>query len=121
MRAQRRGTIVNVSSIAGAAGDLTAAPSYGASKGGINALTKSMARELGPEGIRVNAVAPHAIATELSAEWSPERRQAIERSIPLGRLGTPDEVAGVVAFLASDLAGFVTGEIVNVNGGAWMG
>jgi 3-oxoacyl-[acyl-carrier protein] reductase len=121
MRAQRRGTIVNVSSIAGAAGDLTAAPSYGASKGGINALTKSMARELGPEGIRVNAVAPHAIATELSAEWSPERRQAIERSIPLGRLGAPDEVAGVVAFLASDLAGFVTGEIVNVNGGAWMG
>jgi 3-oxoacyl-[acyl-carrier protein] reductase len=121
MRAQRRGTIINVSSIAGEAGDLTAAPSYGASKGGVNALTKSMARELGPDGIRVNAVAPHAIATELSAEWSPERRQAIERSIPLGRLGTPDEVAGVIAFLASDLAAFVTGEIVDVNGGAWMG
>jgi 3-oxoacyl-[acyl-carrier protein] reductase len=122
MRSQRpAGAIVNVSSIAGAAGDLTAAPSYGASKGGINALTKSMARELGPEGIRVDAVAPHAIAIEMSADWSPERRQAIERSIPLGRLGDLDEVAGVVAFLASDLAAFVTGEIVDVNGGAWMG
>jgi 3-oxoacyl-[acyl-carrier protein] reductase len=121
MRAQRRGTIVNVSSIAGEVGDLTAAPSYGASKGGVNALTRSMARELAPDGIRVNAVAPHAIATELSAEWSPERRREIERSIPLGRLGTPEEVAAVVAFLASDLAAFVTGEIVDVNGGAWMG
>jgi 3-oxoacyl-[acyl-carrier protein] reductase len=121
MRAQRRGAIVNVSSIAGEVGDLTAAPSYGASKGGVNALTRSMARELAPDGIRVNAVAPHAIATELSAEWSPERRREIERSIPLGRLGTPQEVAAVVAFLASDLAAFVTGEIVDVNGGAWMG
>jgi 3-oxoacyl-[acyl-carrier protein] reductase len=121
MRAQRRGAIVNVSSIAGQVGDLTAAPSYGASKGGVNALTKSMARELAPWGIRVNAVAPHAIATELSAEWSPQRRREIERSIPLGRLGTPEEVAAVVAFLASDLAAFVTGEIVDVNGGAWTG
>jgi 3-oxoacyl-[acyl-carrier protein] reductase len=80
-----------------------------------------MARELGPDGIRVNAVAPHAIATEMSADWPSERRREIERSIPLGRLGTPDEVAGVIAFLASDLAAFVTGEIVDVNGGAWMG
>jgi NAD(P)-dependent dehydrogenase (short-subunit alcohol dehydrogenase family) len=103
------------------AGDLTAAPSYGASKGGVNALTKSMARELGPDGIPVNAVAPHAAATEMSADWPPARRREIERSIPLGRLGTPDEVAGVIAFLASDLATFVTGEIVDVNGGAWMG
>jgi 3-oxoacyl-[acyl-carrier protein] reductase len=121
MRARRAGAIVDVSSIAGAAGDLTAAPSYGASKGGVNALTKSIARELGPDGIRVNAVAPHAIATEMSADWPPERRREIERSIPLGRLGTPDEVAGVIAFLASDLAAFVSGEIVDVNGGAWMG
>ena len=121
MRAQRSGTIVNVSSIAGEAGDLTTAPSYGASKGGINSLTKAMARELGPAGIRVNAVAPHAIVTDMSAQWSPERRREIEASIPLGRLGTPEEVAAVIAFLASDLAAFVTGEIVDVNGGAWMG
>jgi 3-oxoacyl-[acyl-carrier protein] reductase len=121
LRAQGSGVIVNVSSVAGLTGDLTAAPSYGASKGGINALTRSLARELGPEGIRVNAVAPHAIATEMSAEWSPERRQQIQAGIPLGRLGKPEEVAEVVAFLASDLASFVTGEVVSINGGFWMG
>jgi 3-oxoacyl-[acyl-carrier protein] reductase len=121
LRRQRAGAIVNLSSIAGAVGDLATAPSYGASKGGVNALTKALARELAADGIRVNALAPHAIATELSAEWPPERRQAILASIPLGRLGTPEEVAAVVAFLASDLASFVTGEIVDVNGGAWMG
>jgi 3-oxoacyl-[acyl-carrier protein] reductase len=120
MEARRRGAIVNVSSIAGKAGDLTAAPSYGASKGGVNALTKSVARELASSGIRVNAVAPHAIETEMSAEWSAEQRRSIESSIPLGRLGTPEEVAEVVAFLASDAAGFITGEIVDVNGGHLM-
>ena len=108
MRAQRAGAIVNISSIAGAAGDLTAAPSYGASKGGVNALTKSMARELGPDGIRVNAVAPHAIATEMSADWPSERRREIERSIPLGRLGRPEDIADACVFLASDAgAGFL--------------
>jgi 3-oxoacyl-[acyl-carrier protein] reductase len=70
---------------------------------------------------REQSTPTHAIATELSAEWSPQRRREVERSIPLGRLGTAEEVAAVVAFLASDLAAFVTGEIVDVNGGAWMG
>ena len=91
------------------AGDLTAAPSYGASKGGVNALTKSMARELGPDGIRVNAVAPHAIATEMSADWPSERRREIERSIPLGRLGTPDEVARMQAVVREAMEGGAMG------------
>lgn len=117
---RRPGAIVNVSSIAGTTGDLTAAPSYGASKGGMNALTKSLARELGPAGIRVNAVAPHAIATDMSAEWSESQRRSIVATIPLGRTGAPADVAEVVAFLAAPAAAFVTGEIIDVNGGSWM-
>jgi 3-oxoacyl-[acyl-carrier protein] reductase len=115
------GSVVNVSSIAGQTGDLTAAPSYGASKGGINALTRSLARELGPDAVRVNAVAPHAIATDMSSEWSEERRKEIVSSIPLGRLGRPEEVAEAVVFLASPAAAFITGTVLDVNGGYWMG
>jgi 3-oxoacyl-[acyl-carrier protein] reductase len=116
-----RGSVVNVSSIAGRTGDLTAAPSYGASKGGVNALTRSLARELGPDGVRMNAVAPHAIATDMSSEWSEERRKEIESSIPLGRLGRSEEVAEAVVFLASPAASFITGTVLDVNGGYWMG
>ena len=115
------GAVVNVSSIAGQTGDLTAAPSYGASKGGVNALTRSLARELGPDGVRVNAVAPHAIATDMSAEWPDERRREIEQSIPLRRLGRPEDVAGAVVFLASPVSSFITGVVLDINGGYWMG
>lgn len=114
------GTIVNISSIAGKIGDLTSAPSYGASKGGLNAFTKALARELAPHGITVNAVAPHAIETEMSREWPDEKRRQVLGPIPLGRMGTLREVAEAVAFLASDGAGFITGEVLNVNGGSLM-
>lgn len=114
------GRIINVTSIAGKMGDIASAPGYGPSKAGVIALTKSLARELAPEGITVNAVAPHAVMTEMSAQWSAEKRAAILAGIPLGRLGTVDEVAAAVAFLASDEAGFITGETLDVNGGAWM-
>lgn len=120
MKARRYGRIVNVSSIAGKIGDITAAPCYGASKGGVNALTKSLARELAPCGITVNAVAPHAIETEMSAEWSAEKRAGIVASLPVGRLGRPEEVAAAVAFLASDMAGFITGTVLDINGGYLM-
>lgn len=114
------GRIINIASIAGKMGDLASAPGYGPSKAGMIALTKTLARELAPWSITVNAVAPHAIETEMTAEWTPERRAALIAQIPLGRLGTPEEVAEAVAFLASPLAGFITGETLDVNGGAWM-
>ena len=120
MKPQGYGKIVNVSSIAGKMGDITSAPGYGPSKAGVDALTKTLARQLAPYGINVNAVSPHAIETEMSAQWSEERRKEIIASIPLGRLGKPEDVAEAVLFLASDGASFITGEILDVNGGAWM-
>lgn len=120
MKQQGYGKIINVSSIAGKMGDITSAPGYGPSKAGIDALTKTLARQLAPYGINVNAVAPHAIETEMSAQWSEEKRKEIIASIPLGRLGKPEDVAEAVLFLASDNASFITGEILDVNGGALM-
>jgi len=120
MKKQRYGKIINISSVAGKVGDIASAPSYGASKGAINAFTKSLARELAPYGINVNAVAPHAIETEMSAEWSEEKRCQIISQIPLGRLGRSEEVAEAVVFLVSDGAAFITGEILDVNGGYLM-
>ena len=117
---QGRGKVVNISSIAGKIGDITAAPAYGTSKGGINALTKSMARQLAEYGITVNAVAPHAIETPMSAQWLEEKRKAVTASIPLGRLGRAEEVAEATLYLASPGADFVTGEIIDVNGGFLM-
>lgn len=114
------GKIINVSSVAGKIGDITASPAYGTSKGAINTFTKSLARQLAQFGINVNAVAPHAIETDMSAEWSEEKRRAVIGSIPLKRMGKPEEVAEVVVFLASEGAGFITGEIINVNGGYLM-
>ncbi|MDR7522587.1 MAG: SDR family NAD(P)-dependent oxidoreductase [Armatimonadota bacterium] len=120
LKAAGGGRIINIASIAGKAGDLTSAPGYGPSKAGIIALTKSLARALAPWGVTVNAVAPHAVETEMSAQWSLETRAAVLAGIPLGRLCTEDEVAAAVLFLASPLAGFITGETLDINGGAWM-
>ncbi|MEW6264610.1 MAG: 3-oxoacyl-ACP reductase family protein [Thermodesulfobacteriota bacterium] len=120
MKSQGRGKIVNISSVAAKMGDITSAPGYGPSKAGVEALTKTLARQLARYGLNVNAVAPHAIETEMSAQWSEERRQEIIASIPLGRLGRPEDVAQAVLFLVSDEASFITGEILDVNGGALM-
>lgn len=117
---QGSGKIVNVSSVAAKLGDITSAPGYGPSKAAVDALTKTLARQLAPHGIHVNGVAPHAIETEMSAEWSDEKRRAIIDAIPLKRLGRPEDVAQAVLFLASNQADFITGEILDVNGGFVM-
>jgi len=120
MKRQGCGKIVNVSSIAAKTGDITSAPGYGSSKAGGDALMKTLARQLAPCGIRVNAVAPHAIETEMSAQWPEGKRREIIAAIPLGRLGRPEDVAEAVLFLASESASFITGEILDVNGGMLM-
>ena len=120
MKTQRGGKIVNISSVAGKMGDITSAPGYGPSKAALDSLTRTFARELAPYGITVNSVAPHAIETEMSAEWSPEKREGIIKAIPLGRLGKPEEVAATVLFLLSAGADFITGETIDVNGGFLM-
>ncbi len=120
MKEQKYGKIVNISSIAGKIGDLASAPCYGASKAGIACLGKSLARELAPFNINVNVVAPHAIETDMSRGWPEEKRKSIIAGIPLGRMGEPEDVAEAVAFLVSDKAKFITGEVLDVNGGSLM-
>jgi len=120
MKKQRYGKIVNISSIAGKIGDLASAPCYGASKAGMTCLAKSLARELASYNINVNVVAPHAIKTDMSKEWSEEKRKSIIADIPLGRLGEPEDIAEAVVFLVSDKAKFITGEVLDVNGGRLM-
>ena len=120
MKANGYGKIINVSSIAGQQGDHATAPCYGASKGAMNVLTKSLARQFGPHGINVNAVAPHAIITPMMDYWDEERREEMKRNLPVRRLGTPEDVAQAALFLVSDEASFITGQIININGGYLM-
>jgi 3-oxoacyl-[acyl-carrier protein] reductase len=110
------GHIVNISSVTGLRGSSGVAV-YGATKGGLDALTRGLARELGPRGIRVNSVAPGYLDTELSRSLSAEQRQRIARRTPLGRLGTVEDVVGVVRFLLSPAATFITGHTLVVDGG----
>lgn len=115
-----KGNIINMSSVAAKCGDITAAPVYGTSKGALTTLTRSLARQLACHAIRVNAIAPHAIVTEMSGQWSEEKRKQVVSSIPMGRMGSVDEVAMTALFLATDEAPFITGETININGGYLM-
>ena len=119
MLLQRSGAIVNVTSILGRTGN-EGNLVYVASKAAVIGATKSAARELAAHGIRVNAVAPGVIKTDMIASIPAERMQALRSSIKLGRFGEPEDVARVIVFLASDLASYVTGQIVGVDGGMWI-
>lgn len=119
MMKQRRGAIVNVSSVVGEMGNGGQA-AYAASKAGLLGLTKSIARELGSRNIRVNAVTPGFVATDMTASIPAPLRDKLIEQLPLGRLGAPDEIAKAVAFLASDEASYITGEVLKVNGGMYM-
>jgi 3-oxoacyl-[acyl-carrier protein] reductase len=116
MLKRRAGAIVNISSIVGVHGN-AGQTNYAASKAGLIGLTKSLAKELGGRGIRVNAIAPGYIATELTDALPEEARSAILGNTPLGRLGEPGDVARAVRFLVSDAAGFITGDVLAVDGG----
>jgi len=116
MRERRWGRIVNIASTAGQRGEALHSD-YAASKGGIISFTKALSTELGPHGILVNAVAPWWVDTDMSHETLERQGPAAGESSPLGRVATPEEIAGPVLFLCSDLASFITGEILNVNGG----
>ena len=119
MLRRRSGSIVNLTSVVGLRGNPGQA-NYVAAKAGIIGFTKALARELGGRGVRVNAVAPGYIETELTAVLSEPVRAAILTNTPLGRLGRPEDVAGAVRFLCSDEAAFVTGEVLLVDGGLGM-
>jgi 3-oxoacyl-[acyl-carrier protein] reductase len=120
MMRERYGRIVNVASVAGQSGQAGQA-NYAAAKAGLVGLSRSIARELAPRHITCNVVAPGPIVTAMTGEMPAEWKDQIESAVPLGRFGTPEECAAVVAFLCSDAAGYVTGALVPVDGGLGMG
>jgi 3-oxoacyl-[acyl-carrier protein] reductase len=120
MKKQSYGRIVNVSSITGKNGDNSTVFVYGASKGAVISMTRSVARQLGPFGVTCNGVAPHAVMTEMMKYWTDEKKKKAADAIPVRRLGTIEDIAHLICFLASDDASFINGETVNINGGYYM-
>lgn len=118
MITQRFGRIINVSSIWGISGG-SCEVVYSAAKGGVNAFTKALAKELAPSGVSVNAVAPGAVKTEMMARFDAEELKQLEEEIPAGRLASPEEISSLVYFLALPESGYITGQIISPNGG-WV-
>jgi 3-oxoacyl-[acyl-carrier protein] reductase len=117
---RRTGSIITIASLAGQVGGLQAGAAYAASKAGVAALTKSLARYAGPHGVRVNCVNPGFIDTPMTVDWPKDARESVIARTPLGRIGLPEEVADAVTWLASDRAAFVHGAHLDVNGGLHM-
>jgi len=120
MMKQRTGRIINISSVVGSMGNPGQA-NYCSSKAGIEGFTRSLAYEVGSRGITVNAVAPGFIATDMTDELTEDQKNNMMANIPLGRYGEPEEIASTVAFLASKESGYITGQVISVNGGLNMG
>ena len=120
MMKARKGRIINIASVVGATGN-PGQTNYSAAKAGMIGFTKSLAREVGSRGITVNAVAPGFIDTDMTRELPDTQKNALLSVIPLARLGDPEEIASAVIFLASQSAGYITGETLHVNGGMYMG
>ena len=121
MQAQGWGRVISISSLAGRSGGVSVGPAYVASKAALVGLTRHLARKVARDGITVNAVAPGTTETDIIKGFTQEQMVAINESIPVGRLGKPEEIAETVAFLASDAAAFITGTVIDVNGGMYMG
>ena len=119
MMKKRSGRIINISSVVGATGN-PGQTNYAAAKAGLIGFSKSLAREIGSRGVTVNTVAPGFIDTDMTRELAAEQREALASQIPLGRLGSAEEVAAAVVFLASPAAAYITGETIHVNGGMYM-
>lgn len=119
MSKARFGSVVNISSIVGEMGN-AGQVNYSASKGGLNTMTKSFAKEAASRGVRYNAITPGFIATDMTDELKPEIKAEYEKNIPLKRFGNASEVAGAVAFLLSDYSSYITGEVLKVNGGLYV-
>jgi len=119
MMKQRYGRIINISSVVGVTGNPGQA-NYSASKAGLIGLTKTTARELATRGVTVNAIAPGFIETDMTAALSEKARDAMLSQVPLGRAGQPEDIAAVVAFLASESASYITGQVIHVSGGMYM-
>ena len=120
MIAQNGGKVVNISSTTAKTAHKNAVPAYGASKAAVNYLTMHLAYEMAKHNIYVNAVCPGPVETDMSSQWSTDYREALRQTVPLGKLGTSENVADVVLFLASGMSDFVTGETINANGGTYM-